>query len=85
MKEGDIEYFCICLLPSALSKDQGTDHVVATGKEGRCVYCRYYAVKRPVKKQDIKVAEKHKEHLDKLKKEYLEVFIKDRRYDEKVN
>lgn len=79
MKLGEIEYFCNCLLKNL------KEHVVAKDKDGKCVYCRHHTIKRCVTESDIKCDEKHGAALDKIKREYLEIIIKDRRHDAKVN
>lgn len=79
MKLGNLEYFCNCLL-----KDL-KEHVTAPTKDGNCVYCGYAVVKREVTPKDIRVQDKFGEDLKKKKMEALEIFIKDIRYDDKVN
>lgn len=79
MKVGQIEYFCNCLLKNL------KEHVVAKDSEGRCVYCGHHAIKRAVTDSDIRCNEKHGAKLEQLKREHLEIIIKDRRHNEKVN
>jgi hypothetical protein len=78
MRIGQIKYFCNCLLGSK-------DHVTVTSEDEDCLYCGFAAVKREVKDKDIRDAEKHKKELHDKKFEALEIYIKDRRHNEKVN
>lgn len=79
MKLGESNYFCNCLLKNL------TEHLTAPDSEGNCVYCGHYAIHRTVTEADLRCEERHGVNLNKLKREYLEVLVKDRRYDEKVN
>lgn len=79
IKEGDLEYFCNCLLKNY------KDHVTAIDKEGCCVYCGYHAVLRHAKAVDVRSETKWKDRIKKAKMEHLELLIKDRRHGEKCN
>ena len=79
MKEGDLRHFCNCLLKNH------KEHTVAADSKGRCVYCGYHAIERRVTEADIRCEDKYGKKLDTLKREYLEMMIKDRRHNEKVN
>ena len=79
MKLGDLEYFCNCMLKNH------KEHVTAPDSDGNCCYCGYVAIKRPVTDADLRCALKHGDKLEELKREHLELLVKDRRYDEKVN
>lgn len=79
MEIGDLEYFCACLLKN------NREHVVAADKKGNCVYCRYSALQRRVKESDLRCEDRYGEELDRVKREHLEILMKDRRHDEKVN
>jgi len=79
VKLGELEYFCNCLLKSY------REHVTAPDNDGNCVYCGHHAVHRPITDSDIRRDKKYGEKINKLKREYLEVLVKDMRYDEKVN
>ena len=79
MKLGDLEYFCNCLLKNY------KEHTTATDSIGKCVYCGHHAIKRKVTLADLRTIDKQGAKIDKLKREHLEMLVKDRRYDEKVN
>ena len=79
MKLGDMEYFCNCMLKNY------KEHLTAPDHSGDCVYCGHAAIKRPVIASDLRTEIKHGANIDKLKREHLEMLVKDRRYDEKVN
>ena len=78
MKLGDLEYFCNCLL------ENYKEHVTAADHAGDCVYCGHCAIKRPVTAADIRTETKYGAKIDRLKREHLEMLVKDRRYEEKV-
>ena len=79
MKLGDLEYFCNCLLKNF------KEHTTAPDADGNCVYCGHSAIERQVTQADMRCRDKHGAKIDKLKREHLEMLIRDRRYDEKVN
>ena len=79
MKLGDLEYFCNCMLKN------NKEHVTASTSSGDCVYCGYAVIKRPITEADLRCALKHGDDLEILKREHLEMLVKDRRYDAKVN
>jgi hypothetical protein len=86
MKIGRKEYFCSCLSKDVVGRSSCTsEHVVAVDKTGRCVYCSYIAVLRPVNEFDIRFNTKYEEALEKEKYKHLEVIIKDKMHNEKVN
>lgn len=76
---GENDYFCNCLW------SRPTEHITVPDKHGCCVYCGYHAIHREVVDADIRCEEKHGDELNRLKREYLEVIIKDLRHNEKVN
>ena len=78
MKLGQKMDFCNCLLGLK-------DHVTVTSEEGDCLYCGFAAVHREVKEKDIRDAKKHEKELHDKKFEALEIYVKDRRHNEKVN
>lgn len=79
MKLGDLEYFCACLLR------ENKEHKTAATSEGDCVYCGYAVVHRKITEKDLRDHKKYGEELEKRKREALEIFIKDARYNDKVN
>jgi len=79
VKLGALEYFCNCITKNY------KEHVTAPDSEGNCVYCGHHAIKRQITMVDIRYHEKNGDRINLLKREYLEVIIKDRRYAEKVN
>ena len=72
-------YFCNCLTPSL------NDHETGVDDDECCVYCNHFAVYRQATEKDIRLGEKHKDKIQKLKLEALEIHIKDKVYNEKVN
>tara|TARA_R100001244_G_scaffold127320_3_gene97875 strand:+ start:177 stop:416 length:240 start_codon:yes stop_codon:yes gene_type:complete len=76
---GEMEYFCNCMLKNY------KEHVTAPDAQGNCVYCGHCAVHRKIVPSDIRTEEKHGKKIDEKKREHLDMFAKDRRYDEKVN
>ena len=78
MKIGDLEYFCSCLLKN------NREHITAADKEGNCVYCRYSAIQRKVKESDLRCEDRYGEKLESIKREYLEITMKDKIHQEKV-
>jgi len=79
LKEGQLDYFCNCLLTNY------KEHTVSADKEGNCVYCGHHALLRPATAVDVRASIKWEERLHKIKMEHLEMLIKDRRHNEKVN
>lgn len=79
MKRGDIEYFCNCLLKNL------TEHIVASDKKGRCVYCGHHTIKRVVTDADVRCHIKNEVKLNEIKTEYLGMALKDRYHNEKIN
>lgn len=79
MREGDIEYFCNCLLKGL------KEHTVAVDSQERCLYCGHFSVKRPCVESDLRHDKKHGAKLEVIKREYLEMFIKGRRHNETIN
>jgi len=79
MKEGDIKHFCNCLLKNY------KEHLTSKDEEGKCIYCMHHVIRRRVTSMDIKCEKDHGEFLEEARKRYLEVIIKDKRYNEKVN
>jgi hypothetical protein len=76
---GELKYFCNCLLKNH------KEHKVAVDSDEKCVYCGHYAIKRKVTEADIRTENKYGDKIDRLKREHLEIIIKDRRHNEKVN
>ena len=79
LRKGRIEYFCNCLLKNF------KEHIVAVDSEDACVYCGYTAIKRGITQVDITSERRHKETLEKLKLEYLDILVKDNNHGEKVS
>ena len=79
MKVGEIKHFCNCLLKNY------KEHLTAKDKDDKCVYCRHHVIRRAVTDMDIRCQKEKGDIIEKAKKEYLDVIIKDCRYDEKVN
>jgi hypothetical protein len=61
------------------------DHLTVTDEEGHCLYCGFAAVKRDVKEKDVRDHAKHEIELERKKFEALEIYVKDLRYEDKVN
>lgn len=79
MRVGCTGTFCNCLI------NEITEHFTEQDEEGCCVYCGYHVIERIITKKDTRMRAKNAERMKKLKMEALDVFVKDKRHNEKVN